>query len=220
LLIGATTRSGGWAPVTVPAACSTVWDEAAKDACFQHSALSEIAHAPQAWLARAPAKIAMTLDYFGAAPWYLHASNAGAFDDNARIVLLSFETIVCRLFLLGALVASARADGPRMRARKAVAFAAATATLTVHGWIGYVGVATCLVLVGWRSLTRAPLVLPATAAVILATAAIHAAFFGSGRYGLVVAPFVAALAFAAPAIRLKSRSPERMSSGERVDVAL
>lgn len=226
LLIGATTRSGGWAPVTVPAVCSTVWDEAAKDACFQRSALSEIAHAPEAWLARAPAKIAMTLDYFGAAPWYLHASNAGAFDDNARIVLLSFETIVCRLFLLGALVASARVDGPRMGARKGVAFAGAAATLTVHGWLGYIGVATCLVFLGWRSLTRAPSILPVTAAVILATVAIHAAFFGSGRYGLVVAPFVAALAFAAPATRRptrtrdKSHSPERMSSGERVDVAL
>ncbi|MGA3119542.1 MAG: hypothetical protein ABSF69_02130 [Polyangiaceae bacterium] len=204
LLIGATTPSGGWAPVTVPAACSTVWDEAAKDSCFQRSALSEIAHAPEAWLARAPAKVAMTLDYFGAAPWYLHASNAGAFDDDARIVLLSFETIVCRLFLLGALVASARADGARMRARKGVAFAGAAATLTVHGWLGYVGVLTCLVLVGWRSLTRAPLVLPTTAAVILATVATHAAFFGSGRYGLVVAPFVGALAFAAPAVETRS----------------
>ena len=34
------------------------------------------------------------------------------------------------------------------------------------------------------------------AAVIGATAAIHAVFFGAGRYGLVVAPFVAVLAFA------------------------
>jgi hypothetical protein len=61
-----------------------------------------------------------------------------------------------------------------------------------------------LVLVGWRSLTRAPLVLPTTAAVILATVATHAAFFGSGRYGLVVAPFVGALAFAAPAVETRS----------------
>jgi len=28
------------------------------------------------------------------------------------------------------------------------------------------------------------------------TVIVHAAFFGAGRYGLVVAPFVAALAFA------------------------
>ena len=32
-------------------------------------------------------------------------------------------------------------------------------------------------------------------AVILATALTHAVFFGSGRYGLVIVPFVTALAF-------------------------
>jgi hypothetical protein len=40
-----------------------------------------------------------------------------------------------------------------------------------------------------------PLVVPASAAVIVATIVVHSVFFGSGRYGLIVAPFVAALAF-------------------------
>ena len=43
--------------------------------------------------------------------------------------------------------------------------------------------------------------MPIAAAVIGATAAMHAVFFGAGRYGLVVAPFVALLAFAALARR-------------------
>ena len=35
------------------------------------------------------------------------------------------------------------------------------------------------------------------AAVVVVTAATHAVFFGAGRYGLVVVPFVTALPFAA-----------------------
>ena len=46
-----------------------------------------------------------------------------------------------------------------------------------------------------RALARMPVIVPLTAVVILATAATHAVFFGSGRYGLVVLPFVTALAF-------------------------
>jgi hypothetical protein len=37
-----------------------------------------------------------------------------------------------------------------------------------------------------------------TAAVLVATAVLHAVFFGAGRYGLVVVPFVTALAFVRP----------------------
>ena len=76
-----TPRTGSWEPVDVPPECATVWDEAGKDACFEAAARRDIASAPGAWLARAPGKLAATLDYFGAAPWYLHASNAAAFDD-------------------------------------------------------------------------------------------------------------------------------------------
>jgi hypothetical protein len=36
---------------------------------------------------------------------------------------------------------------------------------------------------------------PATAAIVVATAMTQAVFFGSGRYGMVVVPFVAALGF-------------------------
>ena len=44
-------------------------------------------------------------------------------------------------------------------------------------------------------LRRAPRLVVWSAAVVLAVALAHATFFGAGRYGLIVAPFVTALAF-------------------------
>jgi len=196
LLIGAQTRSGAWEEMDVPPECLTVWDEAGKDACFEQAARRDIAAAPLAWMARAPAKLAVTLDYFGAGPWYMHTSDAGAFDDAAKVRLAVVETVACRLLLLGALFAVARMTGPRSLARKLLAVAGAVAGVTVHGWLGYIALAVVALLLGRRMLARAPTVGPATVAVIVLTALVHAAFFGAGRYGLVVAPFVAALAFA------------------------
>jgi hypothetical protein len=194
LLIGVHTTTGGWAAVDVPGACRTVWDEAGKDTCFEAAARREIAAAPLAFVERVPGKLAATLDYFGAAPWYLHASNAQAFDDAAKWRLGALETVVSRLLLLAALVAAGRLAGPRLLARKWLALAGAAAGVTQHGWIAYVLLALVLALLGSRVLARAPLVLSSTLAAIAATVAVHAVFFGAGRYGLVVVPFVAALA--------------------------
>jgi 4-amino-4-deoxy-L-arabinose transferase-like glycosyltransferase len=196
LLIGAQTRSGAWEEMVTPPECLTSWDEAGKDACFERAARRDIAAAPLAWMARAPAKLAVTLDYFGAAPWYLHTSNGEAFDDAAKVRLAVVETVACRLLLLGALLAVARMAGARRVGRWIVAGGGAIAAVTVHGWLGYLAVAGAVALLGRRALSRAPMVAPATAAVIVMTAAVHAVFFGAGRYGLVVVPFVAALAFA------------------------
>lgn len=231
LLIGATTTTGGWMPLTVPAPCATVWDEAKKDACFEHWALREIGKAPAAWLARAPSKIAMTLDYFGAAPWYLHSSNPEAFDDRAKVALAGVETLACRLFLLGSLVACGRATGRFLTARKLVALAGSFAALTAHAWMGYAAVVLCTTMLGWRSLVSGPPLFFWTAASIVSTAVVHAIFFGAGRYGLLVAPFVAASAFAgyAPDVRpapawvrggVKKPNARARGSGERADVAL
>jgi 4-amino-4-deoxy-L-arabinose transferase-like glycosyltransferase len=198
LLIGATTETGAWQPMPVPAQCATVWDEAGKDACFERAAWQDIGRSPSAWVGRAPAKLAATFDYFGAAPWYLHASNAAAFDEHAKTVLGAAETIVCRLLLLGALVACGRMAGPCAALRKGVALAGAVAAVTLHGWVGYAAIPLLAALTGMRGLTRGPVLVPVAAVVIGATAAIHAVFFGAGRYGLVVAPFVAALAFVPP----------------------
>jgi 4-amino-4-deoxy-L-arabinose transferase-like glycosyltransferase len=203
LLIGAHTKTGSWEPVDVPPECATVWDEAGKDACFEAAARRDIAAAPLAWLARAPGKLGGTLDYFGAAPWYLHASNATAFDEAWKLRLGAVETIACRLLLLAALVTVGRASGPRPMARKVAAFVGALAAITLHAWVAYLVLAAALLLLGARFLARTPLVAPATVVVVIATALVHAAFFGAGRYGLVVLPFVAALASA----RLDLSSP-------------
>lgn len=196
LLIGATTDTGGWQPISVPPACATVWDEAEKDACFEHEAIHVIVQNPRAWLERAPSKVAMTLDYFGAAPWYLNASNVAAFGARSKVWLATIETMVSRLLLLGALGACASFIGPRQKARRVAALIGVPAALTLHAWIGYLALVVCVGFLGWRAILRMPLVVPMCAAVIVATLVVHSVFFGSGRYGLVVAPFVAALAFA------------------------
>lgn len=196
LLIGATTSTGGWQPISVPSNCAAVWDEAEKDACFERAAVHLIAQDPEAWLSRAPAKVSMTLDYFGAAPWYLNASNEARFGPRSKMALGVVETIVSRLLLLGALATCANFEGRRRSARRFVALLGAASALTLHGSIGYIAIVACVCLLGWRMVFRMPTVVPACAAVILATVVVHAVFFGSGRYGLVVAPFVAALAWA------------------------
>jgi hypothetical protein len=199
LLIGAQTRTGSYETLEVPPECRTVWDEAAKDMCFERAARAAIADAPLAWIARAPAKLAWTFDYFGAAPWYLHDSNAQVFDQDAKVRLGAFETIVSGLLLLGALVVCGLWPGPRATPRKVLALAGAVgAGVTLHAWIAYVALIACVASVGRRAWADGPLLLPWTAATIAATAAVHAVFFGAGRYGLVVAPLVAALAFVAP----------------------
>jgi len=196
LLIGAQTDSGAWEPMQVPPECAHVWDEAGKDACFGRAARAVIARAPLAWAWRAPAKVAVTLDYFGAAPWYLHASNPAAFGDEAKTALATVEIVACRLLLLGALVACGRLPGPRADTRRVVALIGAAAALTMQACIGYLAIVACVALLGRREVGRTPIVAPFTAAVVLATVCVHAVFFGAGRYGIVVVPFVTALAFA------------------------
>ena len=195
LLIGTQTRTGGWEPVVVPPECATVWDEAGKDRCFERSAGEAIRAKPAEWLARAPSKVAATFDYVGAAPWYLHASNAAEFGERAKETLGALETIFSRVLLLIALVTAGRLAGSRLLVRKIVALLGAAGALTLHAWVGYAALVAIVALLGRRALTAAPVALSSTAAVILATAAVHATFFGAGRYGLVAIPFVAVLAF-------------------------
>ncbi len=199
LLIGTQTREGSWQPIDVPEACRTVWDEAAKDDCFGRVARAAISAAPGAWLARMPAKLAVTFDYFGAGPWYLHAANPAAFDDRAKLALGGLETVVSYVLLLAALARTAAREGPGRRLRIAIAATgAALAAVFTHGWIAYIALVAALAAFGPRWLARAPIVVPSAAITITLTAATHAVFFGAGRYGLVVVPFVTALAFLPP----------------------
>ena len=200
LAIGTQTESGGWHELVVPDACKTVFQEAAKDECFGREAKKEILRRPGAWLARVPAKLRMTFDYFGAAPWYLHDANTERFPYRAKVVLGTVETLASRLLLAAALVASFRAKGaderPTLRKlRMALAGIGLVACVLVPGTVGYLMLAGAIGALGWRTLERAPIVVPLTAWVIVATALTHAVFFGAGRYGIVVVPFVTALAF-------------------------
>ncbi len=201
LAIGTQTTDGGWAPIDVPEACKTVFQEAAKDSCFGHEAMRAIQAHPGAWLARAPNKLRATFDYLGAAPWYLHTASPEAFPYRAKVVLGTIETIAVRLLLAAALVAAMRAPGRARIARRITGGLGLLACIVVPGYLAYLACALTVMLAGVREMLRAPILVPLSAIAIASTAAIHAAFFGSGRYGLVVLPFVTALAFYRPRTR-------------------
>ncbi len=196
LAIGTQTRDGSWQELIVPDACKGVFSEAAKDTCFGAAGLNAIATDPWRWLARAPRKVRVTFDYFGAGPWYLHAANAERFPYRAKVALAALEVLVSRALLLAALVSVRRLAGPRRTLREALTGLGLVACFFPEGAsVAYLACAVAILLLGRRALADAPCVVPASAAVILATAATHAVFFGAGRYGLVVVPFVTALAF-------------------------
>jgi hypothetical protein len=207
LAIGTQTTGGGWQEMAVPDACKEVFAEAAKDECFGRAARQTIASAPLAWLARAPAKLRVTLDYFGAAPWYLHAANPERFPYRAKVALGVVETVASRVLLLAALVAVRKLDGPRRLLREAVTGVGLIACFLAGGAMSYVACAIAILLLGPRALDRAPRIVPMTAAVLLATAVLHVVFFGSGRYGLVVVPFVTSLAFLRTRVRVGENEP-------------
>jgi hypothetical protein len=193
LLIGAQTTSGAWQEPEVPDACRTVWDEAEKDLCFERAAREAIASRPAAWALLAARKLGATFDYFGGAPWYLRASNPSEFSERDKVALGALETAVSPALLVAALLALARIPGPRPRLRMALAALGALSALLVHAWIGYLAFPALALLLGPRALVRAPPLVAFSSAVVFATALTHVVFFGAGRYGLVVAPFVAAV---------------------------
>lgn len=195
LAIGAQTPNGAWSSLEVPEPCKNVFAEAEKDACFGREAQSEILSHPVRWLARVPAKLRVTFDYFGAAPWYLRESNPEKFPYRSKVALGTLETIVSRLLLAAALVAVMKLRGPRVKARLVVCAVGVVTCFLAPGVLAYVACALGIALLGRAALEDLPLVVPTTLAVIVATAVTHAVFFGAGRYGLVVVPFVTALAF-------------------------
>lgn len=206
LLIGADEAStGAWSPIKVPEACREVYDEAQKDVCFGREAQRYIREHPATWLGLVPRKLAATFDYAGAAPWYLHdanpaafPSNPGAFPYGAKEKLGAVETLYERVALLFALVWAARraSDGERrelVRLRMAVAAVGGLFVFMLHAWIAYAALLLAALLRG-RSLWRGPVLASGTVAVLAATLATHAVFFGAGRYSMVVFPLLTALA--------------------------
>lgn len=209
LAIGTQTVSGGWQPLVVPEVCKEVFAEAAKDDCFGREARRVILADKVAWLARIPSKLRVTFDYFGAAPWYLHEANPAAFSDRAKVVLGGIETVFSRALLLASLVAVRGFRGPRRVIREGVAGVGLVACFAAPGVVGYLACGLAVALLGREALERQPVIVPVSAAVILGTAATHAVFFGAGRYGLLVVPFVTALAFVRSELRSESTSGTR-----------
>lgn len=214
LLIGVETATGSWAPLEAPDGCKTVWDEAQKDVCFGRAARAEIAAAPSAWVAKAPRKLGVTFDAFLAGPWYLHASNPRAFSRRAEVVFGGLETVWSRLLLAAALVAAA----PRKRTRLALTLprvaASAVGVLFAFSrtaWPAY-GLLALACLVRDRDERPSP-IRAATGVALLLTMLTHAVFFGAGRYGLLVVPFVTLAAFAC--VRTKPLSASAPSASGR-----
>ncbi len=200
LAIGADPDANGtWAELKVPAPCRAVFDEAEKDACFGREAARHIARDPVSWAALAPKKLMATFEYQGAGAWYLHAANPGAFPASAKVAFGATEVLVHRLLLaVGLLCLWRRACvlWPRL---------GATWPLRALGWLGpfalalsglvatlALGALAAVVCVAAARRGGAPegrlAPIAAAAALVLATAATHAVFFGAGRYGLLVIP--------------------------------
>jgi hypothetical protein len=195
LLIGAHERATGtFAPLDVPEACRTVWDEAEKDACFAREARALVAREPWRWLRLVPAKLAATFDYSGAPGFYLHESNRDAFDDAAKRLLGVVETAYERFAYLGALVAAAFTAGPWKRTRWGVAGVSGVLLFQTHAYLSVLGLGLALALLG-RELLGRPTLWGATLGALGTTLLAHAVFFGAGRYAMVVFPLVTALAF-------------------------
>jgi hypothetical protein len=157
-----------------------------------------------------PAKLRVTFDYLGAAPWYLHTANASAFPYRAKVILGGIETFAVRILLAAAIISAIRAPGSLRRARLVLGGIGVATCLLVAGAIAYIVASIVVLLLGARTLARLPVGVALAPFVILATMATHAVFFGSGRYGLVVVPFVTALAFYRSAHRTtqaRSREP-------------
>jgi 4-amino-4-deoxy-L-arabinose transferase-like glycosyltransferase len=214
LLIGVQTQNGSWTALDAPDPCKTVWDEAQKDVCFERAARAEIAAAPGAWLAKVPRKLGVTFDAFVSAPWYLHASNGGAFGDRAELVWGAIETVWSRLLLALALVAAAPRKWRRLPLtvpRLAACAAGLVFAFSRSGWPAY-GLLAALCLV--RDRDERPSPLRAACGVVLGlTMLTHAVFFGAGRYGLLVVPFVTLAAFAC--VRTKPLSASVPSASGR-----
>ena len=210
LAIGTQTEDGAWREIQVPPECREVFQEAAKDECFGAAARRAILADPVRWVAHMPAKLHATFDYFGAAPWYLHTANSDAFSYDAKIRLAKVETLVSRLLLLAALIGMARTAKRRGRLLLAVVALGGLACFTVQAWPAYV-------LLGMLALARrrGPLLYPYAGAVIVGTALTHAVFFGAGRYGLVVVPFVSALALAQPPLQAHAWLRRRRTGDRR-----
>ena len=188
LLIGTNPSANGtWTEVVVPDACAGEDGEAAVNRCFGSEARRVIAQDPAGWLSLVPSKLGRTFDYAGAGPWYLHASNPVSFPYAAKVATGAFETTWMRLVLAWALVGLLRDALPRF-ARVATLLAILLALLPWATPAYLLFAVLALKSAAGRRADAGALVLGLAGALVVVTAVVHAVFFGSGRYALMVVP--------------------------------
>jgi hypothetical protein len=208
LFIGASPAGeGGFAPVDrigVPEECKTVFGEAGKDRCFGNAGARRILGDPIGWARLVPSKLAQTFNYGTASAHYLSSSNGVVVGERAKIVIGALELLGQRLLVLAALFALSRAEGPRRGARLVLAAASAPFLFLPPAWVAWVGVIALGALLGRALLARPALCF--ALGTLLATALIHAVFFGAARYALVCLPALA-LIFACSSSRAETRVP-------------
>jgi hypothetical protein len=218
LLIGTFPEGkGAWVPIDaerIPTECREVFEEADKDHCFGKAGRRRVLEAPLAWLSLVPAKLRATFDFTASAASYL--GEAGSpLNDRERHAVGAFEVIARRLLVLAALLGvyrlgRGRADAPGSSTQRRVlgvlrGVATALGIALLFGtsaWVSHL----LLLVVGATagSLERRPVVVLGLAAVLM-TVLVHAAFFGAGRYSMVLEPLLAPLAALAFAPRGSGR---------------
>jgi hypothetical protein len=216
LLIGTFPEGqGAWVPIDeqrIPGECREVFEEAAKDHCFGAAGRRRISSAPLEWLSLVPAKLRATFDFTASAA--SHLAEAGSpLSDRQRYVLGAAEILARRLLVLASLIGvyrlgregEARAGrGPALGIVRGAATALGIVFLfTTNAWVSHL----LLLAVGATagSLGRRPVLVLGLAALGV-TVLVHAAFFGAGRYSMVLEPLLAPLAALAFAPRAAGRS--------------
>jgi hypothetical protein len=218
LLIGsAAGATGSFVPLEqlgVPEECREIYGEADKDRCFGRAGVRNVLEHPGRYLALVPAKLQATFDWSGAPGYYLHTSNSAAFSSERKLALGVAEAIVQRLLVLACVIGLARSAGPRRKLRFWIGALAAALLCFKTAWIAHLLLVVQAAALG-RGLFRRPDAALAASAVA-ATALIHAAFFGAGRYGLVCVPLLVALSAAVLGTPgpLRSSEPEGDRKGE------
>lgn len=187
LLIGSYPEgNGAWVGIEgerVPEECRTIFSESGKDKCFSNAGRQRIMSAPLAWLKLVPAKLRATFDYSAAGVEHLYA--AGAVNEAQKTPLQILEYAWQRAFailtLVGAWFAASARRG-NFWPTLGLVFGVIS-FLGAGAWLGWL-IVVCLLLAVPRVHANLPLV--AAAGSIASTAAIHAVFFGAGRYSLPI----------------------------------
>lgn len=197
LLIGTYPEGrGAWVPIDgprVPEECRTVFQEAAKDACFGVAGRRRLLADVGGFLRLIPDKWKVTFDYTGSAADHLAAS--GALGDGVQRWLAGLEIASHRLLGAAALAGVASLAPRRLLGtpRRVLLLGLTGFALSAYG--SFLVLAASSLLVG---LARRQPTLVLLAAALAGTFAVHAVFFGAGRYFLPLVPLlipVAALGF-------------------------